>query len=595
LSIIDRRGITVDGTPSSASSFLPSANLAIKTPCRATTTASITLAELQTIDGVALVADDRVLVKDQSDATENGIYRASNGSWSRTTDLNGANEIVTGTIVVVNEGAVNGNKEFRCTSSDPLIPGTSSLAFASIGAQPLDATLSALSAAATAADKLPYFSGVDTVALADFTAAARTLLDDATVAAMRTTLGLAIGTNVQAYDADLDAWAGKTAPTGTVVGTSDTQELTDKTLTSAVAKGTWTVSGTWTIPAVTLGGTVSGGGNQINNVIIGTSTPLAGSFTTLDASTSLTTPIHKSAAAIDFQTNGTTFAGNVTAGQQWYYGPTKAAPQTGPVLTVSKNATTPSAVGTPGGISGTAQILANLVGSDAAAADIIIQSFNNSAGAVRYLSAAGTNASKTATTATSLGVNFAYGYTGSVYVSSVGFVFTATETYSGSASGGRLDLYATPTGTTGITIAASVGAGFMVGDQIDPGAGAISATGSIKSKSGTAGVGYATGAGGAVTQGTSRTTGVTLNKVCGGITLFAAAPVVGTWVSFTVTNSTVAATDVPYVSVKSGTNTYIAHVTAVAAGSFQISFTSIVGTASDSPVINFAVTKAVAA
>jgi hypothetical protein len=47
----------------------------------------------------------------------------------------------------------------------------------------------------------------------------------------RTALGLVIGTNVQAWDADLDTWAGKTAPSGTVVGTSDTQTLSAKTLT----------------------------------------------------------------------------------------------------------------------------------------------------------------------------------------------------------------------------------------------------------------------------------------------------------------------------------------------------------------------------
>lgn len=68
--------------------------------------------------------------------------------------------------------------------------------------QPLDATLTALAGVTTAANKLIYATGADAFTTTDITAAARTILDDASTSDMRTTLGLAIGTNVQAYDAD---------------------------------------------------------------------------------------------------------------------------------------------------------------------------------------------------------------------------------------------------------------------------------------------------------------------------------------------------------------------------------------------------------
>ena len=114
--------------------------------------------------------------------------------------------------------------------------------------------------------------------------------------------------------------------------------------------------------------------------------------------------------------------------------------------------------------------------------------------------------------------------------------------------------------------------------------------GAVTSTNATGGLGYGTGAGGTVTQLTSRTTGVTLNKVAGAITLFTAAGS-ATAASFTVTNSAVAATDTIVLSVKSATNKYLAFVTATAAGSFEITFYTTGGTASDAPVINFAVLK----
>ena len=112
--------------------------------------------------------------------------------------------------------------------------------------------------------------------------------------------------------------------------------------------------------------------------------------------------------------------------------------------------------------------------------------------------------------------------------------------------------------------------------------------------SGTGKQGYATGAGGTVTQATSKATGVTLSKTTGAITMFSAAGST-TAATFTVTNSTVAATDVIILNQKSGTDLYDLMVTAVAAGSFNLTFRTTGGTTTETPVFNFAVMKAVAA
>jgi hypothetical protein len=120
------------------------------------------------------------------------------------------------------------------------------------------------------------------------------------------------------------------------------------------------------------------------------------------------------------------------------------------------------------------------------------------------------------------------------------------------------------------------------------------ATQAVLAVSPTGGLGYGTGAGGTVTQITSRTTGVTLNKVTGAITLVSAAGS-ASFQTFTVTNSAVAATDVPKVCQKSGTDKYIIHVTAVAAGSFDITFATTGGTTTETPVFNFVVVKGVTA
>ena len=120
----------------------------------------------------------------------------------------------------------------------------------------------------------------------------------------------------------------------------------------------------------------------------------------------------------------------------------------------------------------------------------------------------------------------------------------------------------------------------------------------FKSTSASAGVGYATGAGGAVPQEGSKSAGVTLNKVCGTITMNNAALLNATTVAFTLTNSTIAATDVVVVSEKSGgtSGAYSIHVGAVADGSCSIEVRNQSGgSLSEALVLNFAVIKAVAA
>lgn len=103
--------------------------VAVKAPVLAATTASITLSGLQVIDGVTLVDDNRVLVKDQDDASENGIYVAGSSSWQRASDFNGNRDIVHGTFVRVVSGTTNRNAAYAVSSVDPIVIGTDDINF----------------------------------------------------------------------------------------------------------------------------------------------------------------------------------------------------------------------------------------------------------------------------------------------------------------------------------------------------------------------------------------------------------------------------------------------------------------------------------
>jgi len=154
--------------------------------------------------------------------------------------------------------------------------------------------------------------------------------------------------------------------------------------------------------------------------------------------------------------------------------------------------------------------------------------------------------------------------------------------------------------STAVTIPAGATSGLtIVAGGLTVTAGGLTVTaGGLTSASATALIGYATGAGGAVTQGTDKSTTVVLSKPCGTITTHAESLNAATEATFTVTNTLVAATDTIALSIQSGgtSGEYEAHVTQVAAGSFDIALSNLTaGALADAVLINFAVISAVAA
>ena len=259
----------------------------------------------QTIDGVAVSADERVLVKDQSTGAQNGIYLCKSGSWARASDFDSDTEVTSGAFTFVEQGSVNADAGFVLTTDGTITVGTTALSFTqfsgagaitagdglqksgtelsadvkanggvviesselaidlgassitgtlavsdggtggtsaaaartnlgvAIGSdvQAYDADLAAIAGLTSAADKIPYFTGSGTAAVADFTSFARTLVDDGNATAARNTLGVAIGSDVQAYDAGLTSIAGLTTAANKLIYTtaSDTYAVADLT------------------------------------------------------------------------------------------------------------------------------------------------------------------------------------------------------------------------------------------------------------------------------------------------------------------------------------------------------------------------------
>ena len=102
-----------------------------KTAVVAATTGNITLSGLQTIDGVALSANDRVLVKNQTNQTENGIYDASSGAWTRSADSDTGAEILNSAMLIVG-GTTNAGSQWSCSNTGAITIGTTNITYTQI-------------------------------------------------------------------------------------------------------------------------------------------------------------------------------------------------------------------------------------------------------------------------------------------------------------------------------------------------------------------------------------------------------------------------------------------------------------------------------
>lgn len=167
---VTNAGTPTDNTDLATKAYVDAVAVGLRQPkasCRVATTANlVALSGLLTVDGVTLVAGDRVLVKNQSTGSQNGIYVVAAGAWSRAPDADTDPEVTSGMFTFVDEGSANADTGWVLSTANPIVVGTTSLLFVkftSIGGDvvgPASSTQFALARYADTGGKTLLSSGV---------------------------------------------------------------------------------------------------------------------------------------------------------------------------------------------------------------------------------------------------------------------------------------------------------------------------------------------------------------------------------------------------------------------------------------------------